>query len=283
VLKVLAGDDSGMTRLHLEQRLVDPFEAYPFDKSEAIDRAQKSMLAMMRYLADLWIDSGNSSDQASNNPADRHVAYAPPENQSTLVPPSGIPPTARIADLYNRFLRTEARWPEIRSDGTLNFKEVIFGMPFEYLALGHLDPNAPFDELGMKVAMYWFSRLLDSPYSRHLARCDNCRGYFAYERVPRTPRYFGVYCSDKCKPIGARRRAEESREQKRDLMFDAAAKAWKEWEPSRKWPKREDYVVSKVNKEYETAWKKKWVSQNLEEILRRVNGKVAVNGTVSAR
>ena len=85
VLKVLAGDDCGVTQMHLGFRPVwrvqeqagDARALFAVSQCEVLVR--NSMIAMMRRLADLWIDSGKSGpNRECDNPSDRNSLYSPP-------------------------------------------------------------------------------------------------------------------------------------------------------------------------------------------------------------
>ena len=236
-----------------------------------------SQLILGENRADLWIDSGKSGDDLTvDNPADRHVSYSPSVPPSAIVPGLSCSAAASIAELFHQLVGYEARRQEIKEDGTLYLEEVIFGFPDELPRLPRRREEA-LVFFGMKVAMYWFERLLDSHWSRHLARCDNCLAHFEYERAPKKPRKSGVYCSAACARLGGKKRAERSRRHKRDLMIETADAAWETWQPSHRWPTREEYVLHAVNRKHGTDWKRNWIAHKLKEKVEK-NRKATSDG-----
>lgn len=272
VLKVLAGNECGMIRDHLGCRTDVPSEFAELFGSLLADPSnikmmEEYMVGMMRRLADLWIDSGKSGpDKTFDNPSDRNVLYSSPEGTWPELDGSPFIATATIKDLFYGLLLDEVRWPEIHLDGTQSLKEVIFG--FKIHGRPILNPIAELKRFGMKVAMYWFARLLDSPFSRHLTRCDECRRYFAYSRARRTASKRGVYCS-RCGERGHVKRVESARKDELKKMIEVAAIAWNEWSFSHRHPDQRQWVVDKANKAFGTNRKRKWASQNLKEIQER--------------
>jgi hypothetical protein len=264
--------------------------------------AKNSMVAMMRYLADLWIDSGKSGDGENkvDNPSHRNVEYLPPSgtpqivwkidpDEKTPIPgwnvfsiPVGLP----IYNLFYQLIGNDARWPEIHKDGTQSLKELVFGFTTEdthssYRFLQHW--------FGMKVAMYWFARLLDSPFSRLLARCDDCGTYFAYERAPRTDIKGGTHCTN-CKSRGSAKRMKSTRDKRMGEMVGFAAEFYGQFKPNSRQPLNK-WIAERVNRRTESirvkAGRKKqshypaitgrWVTEHLKqieaEVERRKNAK----------
>jgi hypothetical protein len=237
------------------------------------------MVAMMRYVADLWIDSGKSGSGASrvDNPSKRHVSYQPPRDTRQIVvrlrPDTNqaisgwigfsLPVNIPISTLFHLLIGAETRKLQIHEDGRQSLEDLIFGFSIEHLSNGNF--RTAFHEFGKKVAMYWFAKLLDSPYSRHLARCDNCRAYFAYERAPRVDLKSGVYCSN-CQGRGSVRRVNLNRKELNKKMVNAAAAAWGQWQRSHRQPDQREWVSKQVNNKCGTQIQRKWVSQNLKKI-----------------
>jgi hypothetical protein len=56
----------------------------------------------------------------------------------------------------------------------------------------------------------------------------------------------------------------------RNRRLDTAAKERIEWESRRKGPAPPEWIAEQVNKRHGTAFGRRWVSQNLEKILERV-------------
>ncbi len=307
VLKTLAGDDSGMTEMHLSiPRAFQTVEEGKtlkkiFDDPLSTQLARDSMIATMRYLADLWIDSGKSGEGENrvDNPSRRNVEYQPPSGATRIVvkcdyfPKKKAPSTLSMAQfigwagspiseglsisaLFYRLIGNDARWPEIHKDGTQTLKTLIFGLTVE-------DANPNYRDLlrqfGMKVAMYWFARLLDSPFSRLLARCDDCGTYFAYERAPRIDIKGGTHCA-KCKSHGSARRMRSTRERRTNELVGFAANVWEQWKPDSRHGPRSGWIVVQINERTEKIKAKsgkdskslfplitsRWVTQHHTEI-----------------
>lgn len=319
VLKTLAGDDSGMTEMHLsiprswrtpeeDERLNKIFSdpLYP-------QIAKNSMIAMMRYLADLWIDSGKSGEGENrvDNPSRRNVEYLPPTGTPRIVvkgdyfpaendparmsltrfigwTASSIPEGLSISALFYQLIGNEARWPEIHKDGTQTLKELVFGFTVANANLSYRDALHQF---GMKVAMYWFASLLDSPFSRLLARCDDCGTYFAYERAPRIDIKGGTHCAN-CKGQGSARRMKSTRERRTNELVGFAADVWEQWKPDSRHGPRSRWIAERVNRrtaKIEAKSGKKseslfsvitgrWVTQHLTEIKAEVERRENAKG-----
>jgi hypothetical protein len=213
------------------------------------------MREWMRQLADLWIDSGKSGAAMSvDNPARRNVKYAPE---------GWVGPIYRI--FYAR-VGNEAHYPTMSSDGSQSTRESHFG--FDVGILSRCSNEEALEAFGEKVATYWFARFLNSRYSRHLSRCDACKSYFAYERVPKTDIKTGVFCPG-CKARGSR--VKSSRHSLRDDMVKAAATIWDGYQKSHSNPDKHEWVAKQVSRQFAARLSKglvtrKWVLQNLEAI-----------------
>lgn len=298
VLKTLAGDDSGMTEMHLST----PRSWRNFEEEEIYNKiladplytriARNSMIAMMRYLADLWIDSGKSGEGENriDNPSRRNVMYLPPSETPRIVLKvdphdesliSGwnafsIPVGLSISHLFYQLVGNEARWPEIHEDGTQSLKELVFGFTTEN---EHPENRVVLHQFGMKVAMYWFAKLLDSPFSRQLARCDDCETYFAYERAPRREIRSGVHCGN-CKAHGSAKRMESTRNNRTKKMVEFAADVLASWKPSSRRSSRSKWIAEQVNHRTESIRVKmgkqkrshypvitgRWVTEHVKQI-----------------
>lgn len=274
VLRVLAGNDCDLVRHHLNSTrpgdIPQEYEAQ-FSRLRAdpanIAKMENCMIAMMRRLADLWIDSGKSGPERNyDNPAERNILYSPPEGTLNQLDDSQFTPQATIKDIFYGLLLNETQWPQIHLDGTQSLKEVFFGFKVDRTPVfSFVDELKRF---AMKIAMYWFGRLLDSPHSRYLTRCDECRRYFAYTRERRTTSKRGVYCS-RCKRHGHVDRVEATRKEAKEKMLSVAAAAWNEWQPSHRSPDQRVFVARRVYAACGTHIQRKWVSQNLKEIQER--------------
>ncbi len=127
-----------------------------------------------------------------------------------------------------------------------------------------------------EMAIYYFKQLLDCSSRYRLARCakPSCPvPYFERRRSPRKLIKRGVYCGAH-PSIGAAERTRHFRKQRTEKLLDAAAAAWQEWKPGRKKDKQTAYVAWKLRPVCKLLSipeiTVKWVSQNREEILKRV-------------
>jgi len=262
ILRVLDGKHRQMVREHLEEFFRIDFQVStpwmskiarflandPTLFSNAID----GMIAGMREMADMWIDSGKSRiNPDADTPTDRNVQDQLPGREYSL---------AQL--LYRALLRTHPVYKEMYRDGSTKIVELF--PRFQPPELSGLDEALKAH--GAAWAAFHFSRLLDSPDSHLLSRCDKCNSYFAYERARLRTVKHGVFCP-KCKGTASVKRTEASRK----ARLETAAKAWIEWEskPARRTDQRE-WVWQQVNKAHGTAFGRRWVSQNLAEIEKRV-------------
>jgi hypothetical protein len=338
VLKTLAGDDSRMTEIHLSdsnaQRIFKEAWERVFADPLSTPIAKNSMITMMRYLADLWINSGKSGEGENrvDNPSRRNVEYRPPPGtplvflklpehpnaflsfwtpseinreyprsfgeisldagQSVLEIDALYKETPRlgwnafpissgetISELFYRLVGNEKRWPQIHKDSIQSLKELIFGFNLETFNSAY---RLALHIFGTKVAMYWFAKLLDSPFSRLLARCDDCGTYFAYERAPRTDIKGGTHCRN-CKGCGSAKRMNRTRDKRNDSLVRFAAEFYGQFKPNSRQP-RTKWIAERVNRRTESVRAKagkegmshypaitgRWVTQHLTEIEEEV-------------
>jgi hypothetical protein len=225
----------------------------------------------------MWIDSGkNPADPEVDTPSDRNTEVVLPGRHHSLFHVMSV-------GLFDHF----PRYMGMRRDGTQgpipggeprfqssDLTEVMLDLK---LAREHLqkpsDPVADvfyavttaLETFGCRWAMYWFAKLLDSPFSHHISRCDRCKTYFAYQRARLRTVKFGVRCP-KCASNGSVERTKRSRKNR----LDTAAKAWVVWDSKHKSQPKREWVADQVNKSHGTAIGRRWVSQNLTEIQERV-------------
>jgi hypothetical protein len=256
VLKTLSGDNSELIHLHLamanprslalEAALADP---------KAIEAAESGMSVTMRELADLWIDSGKKpSDPRVDSPADRNAEDRPVGR-----------PTSLFERIELGLLRTTRAQTRMRRDGTW---EPVLSVPvFDCDDFHQYGAIAAFERFGQRVAMYWFAVLLNLPYSRLIARCDNCGSYF--ERLRARGVNQGVFCSG-CKGKGSLKRTSNTRNSRRNKMLDWAADCWPWWNSKQR--NRSEWVAEKVNARIvrqPVGWPtitRRWVTQHESEI-----------------
>ncbi|MGB8028136.1 MAG: hypothetical protein WCF30_00600 [Terracidiphilus sp.] len=262
ILKVLDGDHRGMVWQHLEfflysqLRIQTPESAAQWQHLHhdptQLRYAIGSMIAATREMADMWIDSGKSrTDRDVDTPADRNVEDVLPGRSYSL-----------FQMIDNLLLRSYPRYTEMRRDGSLQIMDTFPRFDPELLQWGL---KAALEEYGKRWAAFHFSCLLDSRYSRHISRCDHCNAYFACQRARLRTVTHGVFCPA-CEGQGSMKRTEISRARR----YDTAAKARIEWESRRKESVPPEWIAEQVNKAHGTPFGRRWVSQNLSEILKRV-------------
>lgn len=264
ILRVLDGKHRQMVRQHLEHFLrfnfqwstpeVDQFQRRLHEDPALMGYAADSMIATMREMADMWIDSGKSrTDRDVDTPADRNVEDVLPGRDYSL-----------FQRIDRSLLRSYPRYTEMRRDGSLQIKDA-----YPHFDVDRLDGFWGLDEVmkahGAKWAAFYFSRLLNSPDSRSISRCDYCKAYFAYQRARLRTVTHGVFCPA-CEGQGSMKRTQSSR----DKRFDAAARAVIEWESKHKGAVPPEWIAEQVNKSHGTAFGRRWVSQNLIKIQERM-------------
>jgi hypothetical protein len=269
ILRVLDGKHAQMVRQHLEAFLRFDFQISTperdviqrrlADDPALISNAVDGMIAGMREMADMWIDSGKSLlNPEADTPADRNVEDVQPGREYSLA-----------LLIYRALLRTEPAYKELCRDGS---QKIIEHFP-------RFDPQQflELDEMlkahGRKWAAFYFSRLLDSRDSLSLSRCDHCKSYFAYERARLRKVKHGVFCP-KCKGTGSVKRTEASRK----ARLDTATRAWIEYGGKPHRLNQREWVAGEVNKSHGTSFGARWVSQHLKEIQERVEAQRNAKG-----
>jgi hypothetical protein len=264
ILRVLDGKYRNMVRQHLEYFLRFDIQVKTPEINALLRRlnnnpallnfAADGMIEAMREMADMWIESGKSrTDPDVDTPVDRNVEDVLPGRPSSLF---------QMIDSF--LLRSYPRYTEMRRDGSLQIKDTF--PKFDTYALS--GPGILTDVLkahGAKWAAFHFSRLLDSPNSRYISRCDHCKRYFAYQRARLRTVTHGVCCPP-CEGKGSVKRTVISRARR----LDTAARAWIELEARHKGLVRPERVADQVNKAHGTQFGRRWVNQNLKEIQERV-------------
>ncbi len=262
ILRVLDGKHRHIIRQHLEfflyfdfqfrtpeiDRLIKQLNEDPALLQRAID----SMIAAMRQMADMWIDSGKSPmDRDVDTPSDRNVEDVLPGRDCSLF------------HLIDRaILRGHPRYTEMKRDGSLEIRDTF---PSSTQTVCNGGSKMRLRDTGSNGPRFIFLVCLIPPYSRNLSRCDNCKAYFAYQRVRFRTVTRGVFCPD-CEGEASMKRTQASREKR----LDTAAKAWIEWESKRKGHAQPEWIAEQVNKAHGTAFGRRWVSQNLTKIQERV-------------
>ena len=263
ILRVLEGKRRKMVRQHLEQFMafdelgsanLSYFQERLREKGSLWKCAVDGMISAMRKMADMWIDSGKCrTDREIDTGADRNVEDVLPGRDCNL-----------FLVIERSLLRSHTRDIEMTRDGSLHNKETFprFEVNWLHLFMG-------FDEAmrkyGEKWAAFYFSRLLDSPDSRSLSRCDHCNSYFAYKKARLRKVYHGVSCGA-CVGKASGKRTER----RRKMKLVTAAKAQIEWESAPRKSELWKWIAESVNKSHNTAYGRRWVSQNDSEIQARV-------------
>jgi hypothetical protein len=233
----------------------------------AIPRVKRSLVRMMQELADVWIDSGKSgADRSVDAPYDRNTKDAPPGH------------TWAICDLYDLILRKDPKTTEMGRDG----KQIqVRPIPrIDMRTLSAENASGMLNVLGERLAVYFFAELLHSPYARHLARCDRCGRYFAYERVRKGFSEGGVYCREHA-GSGSLVRCQFSRERMNRRRIQVAADAWASWDPAQvnRAGDRAAWVVRAINSAFPNDPKKQnWVNRNRAAIEKEVEERKHAKG-----
>ncbi len=263
VLMILEGKVSKTIQQHLElffdmsSRGSDEYEVL-LSHPRALKSAEVAMVTTMRQLADLWIDSGkNPTDRTVDTPADRNVEDVLPGQHVSL-----------LRRINSGLLSQVPQWIGMTRDGRLATK---WDLPSLESVGGMDELDAPLEVFGRRMAMYWFIKLLDSPYSRNLARCDSCSIYFAYERAPKRTIKNGIFCSE-CKGSGSVKRTQSTRDRRNQRRVEIAASFWEQWKPDSRQGKQSTWVAGKVNarlmqlQELQIVITGRWVTQHQQEI-----------------
>ena len=221
---------------------------------EAVD----SYCGTLREMADMWVASGKSgADCSEDTPADRNVEDVPPGFEVSL-----------FVQIDRLLLVRYPRHTAMRRDGTMGIKDTFPRLDAESASFRFGTWETVLQDYGQMWAAYDFSRLLDSPYSKRISRCDVCRSYFVYDRNRLRTVKHGVFCPA-CKGKASVIRTENSRNKR----IATAAEALAEWEAlpeskSRRHAKGEahDWVTKKVNEKHGTDFGKRWFTQNKEKV-----------------
>jgi len=261
ILRVLDGKHRQMVRQHLEYFLrfnfqigtpeIEKIQRRLSSDTSLLQCAVDGMISAMREMADMWIDSGKSQTERDVDfPVDRNVEDVLPGRECSLA-----------LLIYRSLLRTHPVYKVMRRDGSQAIQDTYPRFdPQSYWKL-----EDALQAHGAKWAAFYFSKLLDSPFSRHISRCDHCKSYFVYERARLRRVKNGVFCAAH-DGQGSMKRTERSREKR----WKAAARAVIEWESKHKGTVQPEWVAEQVNKAHGTAFGRRWFSQNIEEIQKRV-------------
>jgi hypothetical protein len=265
VLQILAGRDPGVVEALL------PFEtqvrSYPdtlgslLAEADSLPQIQSRMISTMRVLAGLWIDSGkDAANPGIDAPAQRNVMFARSEDSPSL-----------HNYLVHRLFDRHPRFMQITSKGKLGVSD-----EFPHIQphpLDHTYDQTSLEDWGERLALYFFVQLLDSPYSLHLSRCDDCGAYFAYERARRVRVKNGVHC-DHCKLSDSVKRTKSRRDELNERLIDAAATAQIGWKKSHRSPDPDAWVLEQINAMFAdvlaTRKSKRWLTTHRNAILETV-------------
>jgi hypothetical protein len=233
---------------------------------------RNALTRSLRSLVDRWIDSGRGADGV-DAPLSRTVYWLPGGD------------TLPLCDVLLAWNRRHAEQLHIQPSGQ---RAISLGKPkaespkkswVERLSEFFYDPQPENEYEASEIAIYWLQELLESPGSKRIARCDNpgCRQpYYLRERV-RTKITRGTYCN-RCASAGSIARVKANRERRRRELVESAADTWDAFRPSRRYPRKSDWVALKVTERTSWAIKGKWVTQNQKaieaEVERRKHGTV---------
>jgi hypothetical protein len=262
VLEILAGRAQAIIEALL------PFElqvrSFPDTLGEVLSRpdsvllTESRMISMMRTLAELWIASGkDAANNGVDTPSQRNVLFARSEDSPSIHDYLA----RRLFDRHPRFMQITVRGKLGVSD---TFPRI---MPHP---LTHTFDMTSLEDWGERLALYFFAQLLDSPYSLHLSRCDDCGEYFAYERARQVAVKNGVHCN-RCKLSDSIKRTRDRRRAFDQKLIDSAAKARMRWKKSHRNPNQDEWVLEKVNAEFASVLKtpktKRWLTTHRDTIL----------------
>jgi hypothetical protein len=215
--------------------------------------AVDSFCDTLRTMADMWIVSGKEPlNPGADTPTKRNVEDVQPGFEFSL-----------FEWIDSLLLVRYPRYTGMRRDGKIAIKDTF----------PHLDSASPsfqfgewesvLQDFGQMWAAHDFSRLLVSPYSLKISRCDSCKCYFAYDRNRLRTVKSGVFCClPGCKGRASVKRTERSREKR----IVTAAEAWAQWEAKRRRIPLHEWVTEKVNETHGTDFGKRWFTQHREEI-----------------
>jgi hypothetical protein len=225
-------------------------------RPETMQIVKDSMSETMRTLVDCWILSGKNTS-GTDRPLDRKVNWTSPAFPvplerafCALITWPGEGPIEEMQPDGKR--RLVHYFP--RLDNAISTMHGV-GLGWSYALREH----------GKRLAMFYFAELLDSPYSYHIARCDGCKGYFAYERKPRRSISRGTFCKS-CPSSASKLRTQAYRDGEREELRALAVKFWPQW-TERKHPNRAFWIAQQMNakrKATERRITQKWVSRNID-------------------
>jgi hypothetical protein len=219
----------------------------------------------LRSLVDRWIDSGRSPDGVDK--AHSRSVY--------WLPAGGAEPLCNVLEAWNR---RHAPDVVVLPSGE---RDVRMGKPkrdpkdpenWDWASLMSMtyDPLPSSEREAAEIAIYWLQKLLESPDSYRIARCDNpdCRAYYLRARVRKSEITRGTYCRD-CANVGAIARVNAGRAQRRRELVSRAADVWNQFKPTANHRQRSDWVAAQMKKHVRTAAERiqgKWVTRNQAEI-----------------
>jgi hypothetical protein len=215
---------------------------------EGILRANATFLKTLRALVDQWIESGVRED-GIDVPSSRYVRGLPKGYSES------------IFDVLHGWLGRNMPKPALMNDGRI---AILDQSP---------RPGLEAETYAREAAIFHLKELLESPAPHRLAKCKNCRNYFARKREHKGQIKRGTYCGN-CELIGAAERTRLSRQRRKNQLLEAAAKAWPQWTRSHRNPSQAEWVAKQVNTQAHSGVHihAKWVTQNREKILERVSG-----------
>jgi hypothetical protein len=223
-------------------------------ESMCLDWACAAMTSQMRVLSCMWIDSGKRIEASGvDAPELRNVEDTVQGYSSSL-----------YLLLWHLYLKNYRRHTGMRRDGKLASEDLCPRADSWNEAIGI---KSAIEQYGNTMAAFFFCRLLDSPFSRRLARCDQCHAFFAYRKTRLREVTHGVFCDRKrCRYENSRKRMQRSR----SARIDTAAEEWLKWSRIHRGEPEREWLVRRVNSKHNTHFGRRWVTQNLDEISAKV-------------
>ncbi len=214
-------------------------------QGEERDAAIAEFKRTLRGLVDQWIDSGKVNEAlAGDTPSQRSITWHSARY------------TKALFETLVKFWNRNPPRVIVELDGS------------SILEVGPKSASAGSQDslhMAREYAIFEFVRLLDSLSSRQrLFRCDGCNRYFVRARAPRKAIYHGSFC-ERCTGKGGARRTVESRNRRTQEMIGWAADAWKEWEPTKRFGERTDWIVRRVTAKGGSI-KRNWVTRHQKQI-----------------
>lgn len=258
IAKILNGSPNARLPRHVGTSLLEDPKSDKGNYGKAMRLAKPYFRMFLRGYVDQWIDSGHGfSSTAADIPKERSIFAKSPQ---------GIVLANRITE----WLKENPAKIGLLS-GHVDIRGELPDQPPLYFQYNPPQLNESLSteqgaaKWGRDLAIYYLIRLIASPAQKRLARCCVCLKYFVYRRAPAQRNETRCEsCND------SRQRTKSSRDKKKAQMLDSAANAWNKWRKSERAPDQREWVALRVNEKFGTELTRKWVSQNMAGIQKRV-------------